>query len=75
MTAQHLQTNQNSAISVKNKLTAIGLAVLPLGLAAYSSNGISFQGISSTLSSGVFPIGFTLLSWAIAAKIGLKLRK
>jgi hypothetical protein len=53
----------------------IGLAVLPIVLAAYSSNGMSVQAIPSVLSSGVFPIGFTLLSWGIAAKIGLKLRK
>jgi len=56
-------------------VTAIGLAALPIALAAYSNNGISIQGISSVLTSGVFPIGLTLLSWGLAAKIGLKLRK
>jgi hypothetical protein len=70
-----LSTNQHGALTVQNKVTAIGLAVLPLALAAYSNNGISIQGISSALTSGVFPIGFTLLSWGIAAKIGLKMRK
>ena len=70
-----LQTNQNGALTVQNKVTAIGLAVLPIALAAYSNNGISIQGISSALTSGVFPIGFTLLSWGLAAKIGLKMRK
>jgi len=52
----------------------IGLAVLPIVLAVYSNNG-GIQEIPSVLSSGVFPIGFTVLSWGLAAKLGLKLRK
>jgi hypothetical protein len=75
MTAQHTETNQVGASTTQKKLGVIGLAVLPIALAAYSNNGVSIQGISSALSGGVFPLGFTLLSWGIAAKIGLKLRK
>lgn len=75
MTAQHIQTNQTGASTTQRKLGAIGLAVLPIALAAYSNNGMSVQSIPSVLSSGVFPIGFTLLSWGIAAKLALKLRK
>lgn len=75
MTAQHIQTNQDSASTTKRKLGVIGLAALPIVLAAYSNNGTSLQSVPSVLSSGVFPIGFTLLSWGLAAKIGLKLRK
>lgn len=74
MTSQ-LHTNQDGALTVKKKVTVIGLAILPIALAAYSNNGISVQGISSVLTSGVFPLGFTLLSWGLAAKIGLKIRK
>ena len=74
MTAQHVQTNQEGASMAKKKVAVIGLAVLPIALAAYS-NGMSIQQIPSVLSSGVFPIGFTLLSWGLAAKIGLKLKK
>jgi len=74
MTTQ-LEANKNGALTVQKKVTVIGLAVLPIALAAYSNNGISIQGISSALTSGVFPIGFTLLSWGLAAKIGLKIRK
>ncbi|TSA19082.1 MAG: hypothetical protein D4R72_00510 [Nitrosopumilales archaeon] len=73
MTSQQ-QTNQHGALTVQKKMTVIGLAALPIALAAYS-NGISVHGISSVLTSGVFPIGFTLLSWGLAAKIGLKIRK
>jgi hypothetical protein len=75
MTAQHIQTTQDGASTAQKKLSVIGLAVLPIALAAYSNNGLSIQTIPSVLSSGVFPAGFTLLSWGLAAKIGLKLRK
>jgi len=70
-----LQTNKNGALTVKKKMTVIGLTALPIALAAYSNNGISAHGISSALTSGVFPMGLTLLSWGLAAKIGLKIRK
>ena len=66
--------NQHGALTVQKKVTVIGLAALPIALAAYS-NGISVQGISLALTSGVFPISLTLLSWGLAAKIGLKFRK
>jgi len=75
MNTQHIETKQDSASTIQRKLTVVGLAVLPIVLAVYSKNGVSIQGISSVLSSGVFPIGFTLLSWGIAAKRALKLRK
>ncbi|MDE1726316.1 MAG: hypothetical protein KGH89_03520 [Thaumarchaeota archaeon] len=75
MTTQNIQTRQDGASTTQKKFGVIGLAALPIALAAYSNNGISVQGILSMLSSGVFPIGFTLLSWGLAAKIGLKLRK
>jgi hypothetical protein len=75
MTTQHIQATQNGASTTQNKMAVLGLAVLPIALAAYSNNGLSIQTIPSVLSSGVFPVGFTLLSWGLAAKIGLKLRK
>ncbi len=75
MTAQHIETKQDGTSATQRKLSVIGLAALPIVLAVYSNNGVSIQGISSSLSSGVFPMGFTLLSWGIAAKSALKLRK
>ena len=75
MTAQHVETKQDGASTTQRKLSVVGLAVLPIILAVYSNNGMSIHGISSVLSSGVFPISFTLLSWGIAAKLALKLRK
>lgn len=74
MTAQHIQTKQDAASMTKIKIGVLGLTVLPIALAIYSNGGISGDVLSS-LTSGVFPIGFTLLSWGLAVKLGLKLRK
>jgi len=75
MTAQHIETKQDGTSTTQNKVGVVGLAVLPIALAVYSNSGISFSEIPSILTSGVFPIGFTLLSWGLAVKLGLKLRK
>ncbi len=75
MTAQHIQTKQDGVSTTQRKVGVIGLAILPIALAAYSNSGISLNAIPSILTSGVFPIGFTLLSWGLAVKLGLKLRK
>ena len=75
MTAQHIEAKQDGASTTQRKVGVIGLAVLPIALAAYSTGGSSLNTIPSILTSGVFPIGFTLLSWGLAVKLGLKLRK
>jgi hypothetical protein len=41
----------------------------------YSSGTVSLEQVPQILSSGVFPIGMTLFSWGLAAKLALKLRK
>jgi len=41
----------------------------------YSSGTVSLEQVPQILTSGVFPIGFTVLSWAVTAKLALKLRK
>ncbi|MGI9566837.1 MAG: hypothetical protein ACR2LL_07485 [Nitrosopumilus sp.] len=43
--------------------------------AVYRSGTVSLEQVPQTLTSGVFPIGFTLFSWAVAAKLAMKLRK
>jgi len=49
---------------------------LPIVAAMYSSGSVaSIEQVSQILTSGVLPIGFTLLSWGIAAKLAMKLRK
>jgi len=41
----------------------------------YSSGRMALEQVPLTLTSGVFPIRFTILSWGIAVKMALKLRK
>jgi len=59
----------------KTKLGVISLAALPVVAAMYSSGSMALEQVPQILTSGVFPIGFTVFSWAIAAKMALKLRK
>ncbi len=59
----------------KTKLGVVGLIALPIAAAMYSSGTVSLEQVPQILTSGVFPIGFTLFSWAIAVKMAMKLRK
>lgn len=61
--------------NTKTKLGVIGLVALPVVAAVYSSGTVALEQVPQILISGVFPVGFTVLSWAIAAKLALKLRK
>jgi len=61
--------------NTKTKLGVIGLVALPIVAAMYSSGTVALEQVPQILTSGVFPIGFTLFSWAIAAKMAMKLRK
>ena len=67
---------QQTVSDSKTKLGVIGLVALPIVAAMYSSGSvISIEQVAQILASEVFPIGFTLLSWGIAAKLAMKLRK
>jgi hypothetical protein len=66
---------QTVSENTKTKLGVIGLIVLPIVAAMYSSGSISLVQVPEILTSGVFPIGFTLFSWGLAAKMAMKLRK
>ena len=66
---------QKVSEQTKTKLGVVGLVALPVAVAMYSSGSIALEQVPQILSSGVFPIGFTVMSWAIAAKMALKLRK
>ena len=63
--AQQLQNKTKSSI-LKYK-TVIALALLPVVLALYV-NGGNVPGIITTLTSGVFPVAMTSLSWGIAVQ-------
>ncbi len=59
----------------KTKFGVIGLLALPIVAAVYSSGNASLEQVPQILASGVFPVGFTILSWGLAVKMALKLRK
>jgi hypothetical protein len=61
--------------NTKIKLGVISLAALPVVAAMYSSGNMALEQVPQILTSGVFPIGFTVFSWVVAAKMALKLRK
>ncbi len=74
MSTYNIQQNVSSE-QTKTKLGVVGLAALPVVAAMYSSGTVALEQVPQILSSGVFPIGMTVLSWGIAAKMALKLRK
>ena len=66
---------QNVSEQTRTKLGVVGLATLPVAAAMYSTGSMAIEQVSQVMIGGIFPIGMTLLSWAIAAKLALKLRK
>ncbi|MCH9657245.1 hypothetical protein K0U27_00890 [archaeon] len=64
-----------SSEQTKTKLGVVGLAALPVAAAMYSSGSIALDQVPQILTNGIFPIGLTVMSWAVAAKLALKLRK
>ncbi|MDH3360938.1 MAG: hypothetical protein OEL56_02025 [Nitrosopumilus sp.] len=61
--------------NTKTKLGVVGLVALPIAAAMYSSESMGLEQVPQILTSGVFPIGFTLFSWGLAAKMAIRLRK
>lgn len=59
----------------KRKLGIIGLLALPIIAAMVHQGSVSLEQIPQILTSGVFPILFTLGSWGLALKMALKLKK
>jgi hypothetical protein len=66
---------QEKVSDSKTKLGVVGLAALPVVAAMYSSGSMALEQVPQILTSGVFPIGFTVFSWGMASKMALKLRK
>ncbi len=66
---------QNVSEQTKTKLGVVGLVALPVAAAMYSSGSVVIEQVPQILTSGIFPIGMTVLSWAAAVKLALKLRK
>ena len=63
--AQEQQTQQKSGIS--KYLIPLILVVMPVAIALGQDTAIS--GIIPAMTSSVYPIAFTLLSWGTAAKL------
>jgi len=59
----------------KRKLGVIGLVALPIVGAMAHQGSASLEQVPQILTSGVFPVLFTLGSWGLAVKMALKLRK
>ncbi len=72
MTTQIQKPHGESSIA-KYKNVII-LAILPVVLAMYA-NGAEISGLPATLTSGVFPIAFTFLSWGIAIQQLVHIRR
>ena len=66
---------EKASEQAKTKFGVVGLVALPVVAAMYSSGSVAIEQVPQILTSGVFPIGMTVLSWGIAAKLALKLRK
>ena len=60
--------------SLSEYKTVIALTILPVVLALFA-NGVNIMGILPTLTSGIFPIAFTLLSWGIAVQQLVHIRR
>ena len=79
----HYRDRQNmSTINVqqqisenKRKLGVIGLVALPIVAAMAHQGSASLEQIPQILTSGVFPVLFTIGSLGLAVKMALKLRK
>ena len=59
----------------KTKLGVIGLLAIPIVAAMVHQGTTSLEQIPQTLTSGVFPVLFTIGSWGLAVKLALKLKK
>jgi hypothetical protein len=67
----HEKKNLSSILKYK---TVLILAILPVALSLYANSG-NISGIIQTMSSGVFPVAFTALSWGIAVQQIMQIRK
>ncbi len=67
--------NVQQQISGNKKLRVIGLVALPIVAAMAHQGTISLEQVPQILTSGVFPVLFTIGSWGLAVKMALKLRK
>ena len=68
-----IQEKQSVSSIAKYKIALI-LAILPVALALYANSG-NISGIIQTMTSGVFPVAFTTLTWGLAVQQIMQQRK
>jgi hypothetical protein len=71
--ATQVQKQHGKSSIAKYKMVII-LAILPVVLAMYA-NSAEISGLLTTLTSGIFPVAFTLLSWGIAVQQLVHIRR
>ncbi len=71
---QELRNNKGVSVVSRYK-TPITLVALPVALALYANSNANPMGIIPTLTSGIFPIAFTLLSWGLAVQQLVHIRR
>ena len=73
MSKQQIHEKKSESSISKYKLVLI-LAILPVALALYANSG-NVSGIVQTMTSGIFPIAFTTLTWGLAVQQIMQIRK
>jgi len=73
MTTQQITENKQGVSGISKYLLVIALVALPVAAALYT-NGLDIQQVPTVLTSGVFQIGLTLFSWALATTQVIKLK-
>ena len=68
------QVNKKRETLVLKYRVPLALAALPVAVALYVSE-LDYAAIPTILSSGIFPITTTVLSWGLAAKLAYSLRQ
>ena len=71
--SNQIQQKQGKS-SISKYKTVIILAILPVILALYA-NSVNVSEIPQTISSGLYPVAFTILSWGIAVQELMHIRK
>ena len=69
------QIQEKKAVSSISKyMTVLILAILPVAFSLYANSG-NVSGIIQTLTSGIFPVAFTALTWGLAVQQIMQIRK
>ena len=71
--SKQLHEKKSESSIAKYKFVLI-LAILPVALALYANSG-NLSGIVQTMTSGVFSVAFTALTWGLAIQQIMQIKK